>query len=207
MRAWVGNPLRAEIVAVPPPEQRFAGRHGTMSLLVVGGSLGATALNERVPAALALLDRESRPHVVHQAGERHIDALRRAYEAAGVEAVCLPFIDDIARQYADADLVICRGGALTISELAAVGVGSVIVPLPGAFANEQSHNGQFLVDAGAAIMLKQSAMTAQGLADLLLAMNRGRLLAMAIAARRVGRTDASDRVADACIALAQRSAA
>jgi UDP-N-acetylglucosamine--N-acetylmuramyl-(pentapeptide) pyrophosphoryl-undecaprenol N-acetylglucosamine transferase len=204
---WVGNPLRAEIVVVPPPEQRFAGRHGTMSLLVVGGSLGATALNERVPAALALLDRESRPHVVHQAGERHIDALRRAYEAAGVEAVCLPFIDDIARQYADADLVICRGGALTISELAAVGVGSVIVPLPGAFANEQSHNGQFLVDAGAAVMLKQSAMTAQGLADLLLAMNRGRMLAMAIAARRVGRTDASERVADACIALAQRSAA
>ena len=133
-----------------------------MSLLVVGGSLGATALNERVPAALALLDRESRPHVMHQAGERHIDALRRAYEAAGVEAVCLPFIDDIARQYADADLVICRGGALTISELAAVGVGSVIVPLPGAFANEQSHNGQFLVDAGAAVMLKQSAMTRAG---------------------------------------------
>jgi UDP-N-acetylglucosamine--N-acetylmuramyl-(pentapeptide) pyrophosphoryl-undecaprenol N-acetylglucosamine transferase len=160
-----------------------------------------------VPAALALLDRESRPNVVHQAGERHIDALRRAYEAAGVEAVCLPFIDDIARQYADADLVICRGGALTISELAAVGVGSVIVPLPGAFANEQAHNAQFLVDAGAAIMLRQSAMTAQGLADLLQGLSRGRLLAMAIAARRVGRTDASERVADACIALAQRSAA
>jgi UDP-N-acetylglucosamine--N-acetylmuramyl-(pentapeptide) pyrophosphoryl-undecaprenol N-acetylglucosamine transferase len=204
---WVGNPLRAEIVAIPPPEQRFAGRYGTISLLVVGGSLGASALNERVPAALALIDRGSRPHVVHQAGERHIDALRRAYEAAGVEAVCLPFIDDIARQYADADLVICRGGALTISELAAAGVGSVIVPLPGAFANEQTHNGQFLVDAGAAIMLRQSAMTAQGLADLLLALNRGRLLAMAIAARRVGRTDASERVADACITLAQRSSA
>jgi UDP-N-acetylglucosamine--N-acetylmuramyl-(pentapeptide) pyrophosphoryl-undecaprenol N-acetylglucosamine transferase len=200
---WVGNPLREDIVAVPPPEQRFAGRHGTLSLLVVGGSLGAAALNERVPAALALIERESRPHVVHQAGERHIDALRRAYATAGVEAVCLPFIDDIARYYADADLVICRGGALTISELAAVGVGSVIVPLPGAFANEQTHNGQFLVDAGAAIMLRQAAMTARSLADLLQSLARGRLLAMAIAARRVGRTDASDRVADACIALAR----
>jgi UDP-N-acetylglucosamine--N-acetylmuramyl-(pentapeptide) pyrophosphoryl-undecaprenol N-acetylglucosamine transferase len=204
---WVGNPLRDDIVAIPPPEQRFAGRHGTLSLLVVGGSLGAAALNERVPAALALIEREARPHVVHQAGERHSEALRRAYDAAGVEAVCLPFIDDIARYYADADLVICRGGALTISELAAVGVGSVVVPLPGAFANEQSHNGQFLVDAGAAIMLRQSAMTAQGLADLLRGLSRGRLLAMAIAARRVGRTDASERVADACIALAKRPAA
>jgi UDP-N-acetylglucosamine--N-acetylmuramyl-(pentapeptide) pyrophosphoryl-undecaprenol N-acetylglucosamine transferase len=204
---WVGNPLRSDIASMPPPQQRFAGRHGTLTLLVVGGSLGATALNERVPAALALIDREARPHVVHQAGERHIDTLRRAYATAEVEAVCLPFIDDIASQYADADLVICRGGALTISELAAVGVGSVIVPLPGAFANEQTHNAQFLVDAGGAVMLRQSEMTAQGLADLLRGLTRGRLLAMAIAARRVGRTDASDRVADACIALAQKDGA
>ncbi|HEY7943380.1 MAG: undecaprenyldiphospho-muramoylpentapeptide beta-N-acetylglucosaminyltransferase [Burkholderiales bacterium] len=204
---WVGNPLRDEITAIAPPEQRFAGRRGALSLLVVGGSLGATALNQRVPAALALIERELRPHVVHQAGERHIEALRHAYQAAGVEAVCLPFIDDIARQYADADLVVCRGGALTISELAAAGIGSVIVPLPGAFANEQARNAQFLVDAGGAVVLPQSAMTPQALADLLLAFTRGRLLAMAIAARRVGRTDASERVADACIALARRSAA
>ncbi|MGH8800015.1 MAG: undecaprenyldiphospho-muramoylpentapeptide beta-N-acetylglucosaminyltransferase [Casimicrobiaceae bacterium] len=204
---WVGNPLRAEIIAVAPPEQRFAGRHGALSLLVVGGSLGATALNRRVPAALALIARDLRPHVVHQAGERHIDELRRAYQEAGVEAVCLPFIDDIARQYADADLVLCRGGALTVSELAAVGIGSVIVPLPGAFANEQTHNAQFLVDAGGAVALLQSAMTPQSLAGLLRAFTRGRLLAMAIAARRVGRTDASERVAEACIALARRRAA
>ena len=203
---WVGNPLREDITALAPPEQRFAGRRGTLSLLVVGGSLGATVLNERVPAALALVEPRSRPHVVHQAGERHIEALRRAYQAAGVEAVCVPFIDDIARQYADADLVVCRGGALTVSELAAVGIGSVIVPLPGAFANEQTHNAQFLVDAGGAIMLPQSAMTAQGLADLLSNLSRERLLAMAIAARRVGRVDASERVADACIALARRTA-
>lgn len=204
---WVGNPLREGIAAVAPPEQRFAGRRGTLSLLVVGGSLGAVALNERVPAALALIERESRPQVVHQAGERHIDALRRAYQAAGVEAVCVPFIDDMARHYATADLVVCRGGGLTVSELAAVGVGSVIVPLPGAFANEQAHNAQFLVDAGGAVMLPQSAMTPQGLADLLQNLSRERLLGMAIAARRVGRTDASERVADACIALARGPAA
>lgn len=200
---WVGNPLRDDIAAIAPPEQRFVGRRGTLTLLVVGGSLGAKVLNERVPAALALIVRAERPLVVHQAGERHIESLRKAYQAAGVEAVCLPFIDDIARQYADADLVLCRGGALTISELAAAGVGSVIVPLPGAFANEQTHNARFLVDAGGAVMVPQSALTPQALADLLRNLTRERLLAMAIAARRVGRTDASERVAEACIALAR----
>jgi UDP-N-acetylglucosamine--N-acetylmuramyl-(pentapeptide) pyrophosphoryl-undecaprenol N-acetylglucosamine transferase len=200
---WVGNPLRDELVAVALPEQRFAGRSGALKLLVLGGSLGAKALNERVPAALALLPPTQRPLVTHQAGEAHIDALRRAYAEAGATAECVPFIPDMARRYADADLVICRGGALTVAEIAAVGVGSLIVPLPGAIADEQTHNARLLVDAGAASLIPQTTLTAQLLADILSGYDRERLLAMAIAARSVARTDATERVADACLELAQ----
>jgi UDP-N-acetylglucosamine--N-acetylmuramyl-(pentapeptide) pyrophosphoryl-undecaprenol N-acetylglucosamine transferase len=200
---WVGNPLRDDVVAVAPPGERFSGRSGPLRLLVLGGSLGAAALNERVPAALALLAAEARPLVTHQAGEKHVEALRRAYAEAGVAAACIAFIADIAHAYADADLVICRGGALTVAELAAVGVGSVIVPLPGAIADEQRHNAAFLVDAGGAMMVPQSELSPQRLADLLGAFDRARLLDMAIAARRVARVDATERVADACIELAR----
>jgi UDP-N-acetylglucosamine--N-acetylmuramyl-(pentapeptide) pyrophosphoryl-undecaprenol N-acetylglucosamine transferase len=198
---WVGNPLREEIVALAVPEERFAGRSGPLRLLVVGGSLGSAALNECVPAALALLAPDERPRVTHQAGEMHVDALREAYLAAGVDAECLPFIGDMAQRYRDADLVICRCGALTVSELAAVGVGSVLVPLPGAIADEQTHNARFLVAAGAAVLLPQRELTAQRLAGLLREYTREPLLAMAIAARRVGRTDATERVAQTCVAL------
>jgi len=199
--AWTGNPLRAEIGSVPPPEARFEGRSGPLRLLVVGGSLGAVALNERVPAALALLPAGERPQVVHQAGEKHIDALRAAYAAAGVAAECVPFIADMAAQYAVADAVLCRGGAITVSELAAVGVGAVIVPLPGAIADEQSANARFLVTAGAAVTIPQRELTAERLADALRRFTREQLFAMAQAARRVGRADACDRVADACLTL------
>ncbi|HVS57886.1 MAG TPA: undecaprenyldiphospho-muramoylpentapeptide beta-N-acetylglucosaminyltransferase, partial [Casimicrobiaceae bacterium] len=146
---WVGNPLRDDIVAVARPEQRFARRKGPLKLLVLGGSLGAVALNQRVPSALALLAPSQRPQVTHQAGDAHLEALRRAYAEAGAAAECVAFIADMASRYAEADLVICRGGALTVAEIAAVGVGSVIVPLPGAIADEQTHNARFLVDAGA----------------------------------------------------------
>jgi UDP-N-acetylglucosamine--N-acetylmuramyl-(pentapeptide) pyrophosphoryl-undecaprenol N-acetylglucosamine transferase len=200
---WVGNPLREELAAVPSPERRFAGRSGALRLLVLGGSLGAVALNERVPAALALLPPGQRPQVTHQAGAAHIDALRRAYAEAGATAECVPFIDDMARRYAEADLVICRGGAITVAEIAAVGVGSIIVPLPGAIADEQTHNARLLVDAGAATLAPQAELTARRLADMLSGYDRERLLAMAIAARSVARTDATERVADACIELAQ----
>jgi UDP-N-acetylglucosamine--N-acetylmuramyl-(pentapeptide) pyrophosphoryl-undecaprenol N-acetylglucosamine transferase len=201
---WVGNPLRAEIGEVPPPDARFAGREGPLRLLVVGGSLGAVALNERVPAALALLPAAARPVVVHQAGAKHIDALRSAYARAGVAAECLPFIDDMAARYADADLVVCRGGAMTVAELAAVGVAAIIVPLPGAIADEQSANAQFLVDAGGAAMIRQDDLTPQALAETLGGLDRSRLREMAIAARKVGRTDAAERVAEACIRLGGR---
>lgn len=200
---WVGNPLRDDIVAVAPPEQRFSARNGPLRLLVLGGSLGAKALNDRVPAALALLAPAQRPQVTHQAGAAHIDALRRAYADAGATAECVSFIADMARRYADADLVLCRGGAMTIAEIAAVGIGSVIVPLPGAIADEQTHNARFLVDAGAASLIPQTELTAQLLADMLAAYDREALLAMAIAARRVARTDAAERVVEACIDLAR----
>jgi UDP-N-acetylglucosamine--N-acetylmuramyl-(pentapeptide) pyrophosphoryl-undecaprenol N-acetylglucosamine transferase len=201
---WVGNPLRDAITSVPPPAERFAGRAGPLRLLVVGGSLGAAVLNERVPAALALLAPGARPRVVHQAGERHIDALRAAYAAAGIDADCVAFIADIAPRYAEADVVLCRGGAMTIAELAAVGVGAIVVPLPGAIADEQSANAAFFADAGAAIPIAQAELTPQRLAAELSALTRERLLAMANAARGAGRRDAADRVADACIALGSK---
>jgi UDP-N-acetylglucosamine--N-acetylmuramyl-(pentapeptide) pyrophosphoryl-undecaprenol N-acetylglucosamine transferase len=198
--AWVGNPLRADIAQVPPPEARCAAREGPLNLLVVGGSLGAAALNDIVPAALALLPAARRPRVVHQAGARHIEALRSAYAQHGVEGECVAFIDDMAARYAAADFVICRGGALTVAELAAVGVGALIVPLPGAIADEQSANARFLVDAGAALALPQAELSAATLAQLVASLDRPRLLAMAQAARALARPDATRRVADACIA-------
>ena len=199
--AWVGNPLRDAITTLPIPESRFAGRSGPLSLLVVGGSLGAAALNRTVPAALAMMPAESRPRVVHQAGAKHIAALQAAYRSAGVAAECVDFIVDMATRYADADIVVCRGGAITVSELAAVGVASIIVPLPGAIADEQSANARFLVDAGAALMTPQRELTPASLADCLQSTTRATLLAMAIAARKLARPDAADRVADACVAL------
>ena len=198
---WVGNPVRDAFARIAAPEIRFAGRSGPLRLLVVGGSLGAAGLNERVPKALAQIAPASRPRVVHQAGERHVDALRAAYREAGVEAECVAFIDDIAARYAEADLVVCRGGATTVAELAAVGVGAIVVPLPGAIADEQSANARFLVDAGAAVMVPQAELTSEALAARIAASTRDSLLAMAVAARKVARPDAADRVADACIAM------
>jgi len=202
---WVGNPLRDAVAALPPPTERFASHDGPLRLLVVGGSLGAQALNERVPAALAQLPAGARPRVVHQAGARHIDALRAAYAGAGVAAECVPFIEDMAARYAWADLVVCRGGAMTVAELAAVGLGAIIVPLPGAIADEQTANAQFLVDAGAAHCIAQEALSPEGLAALIAKTTREDALALAIAARGVGRRDAADRVADACVALGTRA--
>jgi UDP-N-acetylglucosamine--N-acetylmuramyl-(pentapeptide) pyrophosphoryl-undecaprenol N-acetylglucosamine transferase len=202
--AWVGNPLRGEITALPEPDARFAGRAGPLELLVVGGSLGAAVLNEVVPAALAQLPPARRPRVVHQAGERHLEALRAAYARHGVDGECVAFIDDMAARYAVADFVICRGGALTVAELAAVGVGALIVPLPGAIADEQSANATFLVDAGAALAVPQAELSPERLAAVLAAQDRAQLLAMARAARALARPDAAARVADACIAEGSR---
>jgi UDP-N-acetylglucosamine--N-acetylmuramyl-(pentapeptide) pyrophosphoryl-undecaprenol N-acetylglucosamine transferase len=199
---WVGNPLRDAITSLPPPAQRYGGRTGPLRLLVVGGSLGAQALNERVPSALATVPHVARPLVVHQAGEKHIEALRAAYRDAGVAAECVAFIDDMAARYAWADVVLCRGGALTVAEVAAVGLPAIVVPLPGAIADEQSANARFLVEAGAAFVLAQSDLTPARLAALLGSLTRSQARAMAESAYRVGKRDAADRVADACLSLA-----
>lgn len=199
---WVGNPVRAEITAVAVPEQRFAQRSGPLKVLVVGGSLGAAALNEAVPKALAAMSLERRPQVIHQAGAKQIDALRVAYAVAGVSGELLPFIDDMAARYAEADLVICRAGALTIAELAAVGAASILVPFPHAVDDHQTANAQFLAERGAAILLPQTELDPQQLATLMAGLDRARLREMAIKAREVARSDAAERVADACEALA-----
>jgi UDP-N-acetylglucosamine--N-acetylmuramyl-(pentapeptide) pyrophosphoryl-undecaprenol N-acetylglucosamine transferase len=201
---WVGNPLRDEITGLPVPEVRFAGRTGPLRLLVVGGSLGAAALNRIVPAALAMMPAAARPRVVHQAGAKHVEALQAAYEKAGVAAACMAFIVDIAARYAEADVVLCRGGAITVSELAAVGVASMIVPLPGAIADEQSANARFLVEGDAAVKIPERELTPEALAARLQSFTRATLLAMAISARKLARPDAADRVADACVALGAR---
>jgi UDP-N-acetylglucosamine--N-acetylmuramyl-(pentapeptide) pyrophosphoryl-undecaprenol N-acetylglucosamine transferase len=202
---WVGNPLRDAICELPEPAQRFAQRTGPLRLLVVGGSLGALAINELVPAAIGGLPSDRRPLIVHQAGEKHITALRDAYARAGVAADCVAFINDMAACYAWADFVICRGGAITISELAAVGLGALVVPLPGAIADEQSANAQFLVDAGAAWMEKQDSLTPQRLRELMASLDRARALAMAQAAHAQGKRDAATRVAEVCFEVGARA--
>jgi len=198
---WVGNPVSEAIVRVPAPEARFAGRAGPLSLLIVGGSLGASAINRCVPKALALLPAANRPRVVHQSGARHIEAVRAAYERERVDAECVSFIDDMASRYAAADLVLCRGGAITVAELAAVGLAAIVVPLPGAIADEQSANADFLVAGGAAQKIPEAELSPERLAKAIESFTRETLLAMAVAGRKLGRPDAADRVADACVAL------
>lgn len=199
---WSGNPVRGEIVNLAPPEARFAGRSGPLRVFVVGGSLGAKALNEIVPQALALLAAAERPSVVHQAGAAHVDALREAYRAAGVAAEVLAFIDDMAARYAEADLLICRAGATTVTELAVAGVGSILVPFPHAVDDHQTRNARYLADRGAALLMQQKDLTSRTLADMLRGLTRDRLLEMARAARAAGKPDAAARVADYCMELA-----
>jgi len=199
---WVGNPVRASIAALPPPAERFAHRAGPLKVLVVGGSLGAQALNEIVPQSLALIPEANRPLVTHQAGVKHLDALQRNYAQAGVKASALAFIEDMAAQYGDADVVVCRAGALTVSELAAAGVASILVPFPHAVDDHQTYNARFLADAGAAVLVQQRDLSARGLADLLLAFTRDKLLDMANRARALAKPEATAAVADVCMAAA-----
>ena len=198
---WMGNPVRAEIAAVLPPAERMAGRSGPLRVLVVGGSLGAAVLNETVPQALLRLPAEQRPVVVHQAGERQIEALRAAYARAQVDGELRPFIDDMAAAYADADLVICRAGALTVAELAAAGVASLLVPFPYAVDDHQTGNARFLADRGGAYLLPQSELTPDRLAGILSSLDRRRLLQMAENARALAKPLAAVAVAHVCAEL------
>jgi UDP-N-acetylglucosamine--N-acetylmuramyl-(pentapeptide) pyrophosphoryl-undecaprenol N-acetylglucosamine transferase len=188
---WIGNPMRAEFMLQLPPEQRFANRSGALKVLVLGGSLGAQALNETVPAALALLPEHQRAQVVHQSGAKHIDALRDAYYNAGVAADLRPFIDDVATAMADADVVICRSGASTVSELSAVGVPALLVPFPFAVDDHQTANAEFLTASSAAWLVQQRDLSPQGLADWLAGLTREQLLACALKASALAQTNAA----------------
>jgi UDP-N-acetylglucosamine--N-acetylmuramyl-(pentapeptide) pyrophosphoryl-undecaprenol N-acetylglucosamine transferase len=200
---WCGNPVRADISSVSEPDERLAGREDRLRLLVLGGSLGAAALNEVVPKAMANIPAAQRPQIVHQSGAKHIEALQSNYQAAGVEADCRPFIDNMAEQYDWADLVICRAGALTVAELAAAGAASLLVPFPHAVDDHQTTNASFLSDSGAAILIQQSELTAEKLAALLQELTRDRLLVMARAARTLAKPDATQHVATICKELAK----
>jgi UDP-N-acetylglucosamine--N-acetylmuramyl-(pentapeptide) pyrophosphoryl-undecaprenol N-acetylglucosamine transferase len=198
---WTGNPVRKEIASLPAPDQRFAGRSGALRILVVGGSLGAQALNDVLPKAIAMLP--EKPRVVHQAGEKHLETLKANYAAAGVQGELLAFIDDMASRYAEADLVICRAGAVTVSELAAGGLASVLVPFPHAVDDHQTANAKFLSDRGAAVLIQQRDLTPQKLADLIASLDRSKLLDMARKARSLGKPDAAKVVASRCMELAR----
>ena len=200
---WVGNPLRAEFLRQPSPAQRFAGRSGPLRLLVVGGSLGAKALNDTVPQALALIPADQRPQVIHQSGEKQIDALRANYAAAGVEATLTPFIQDTAQAFADADLVIGRAGASTVTEIAAVGAAALFVPFPHAVDDHQTTNARFLVDAGGAWLVPQPDFTPAALAQRLQSLQRDQLMEMATKAQNMKKTEAVAAVVAACEQLAK----
>jgi UDP-N-acetylglucosamine--N-acetylmuramyl-(pentapeptide) pyrophosphoryl-undecaprenol N-acetylglucosamine transferase len=201
---WVGNPVREAIRALPDPQTRYRARSGPLRVLVVGGSLGAQALNERVPQALARLDAEQRPQVLHQSGRGHLDALRARYAELGVAADCREFIDDMAAAYADADLVICRAGASTVSEVACAGVAALFVPFPHAVDDHQTANARFLADADAAWLVQQRELDADTLAARLRGATRESLLAIARRAHQRARRDAVQRIVDVCAELEPR---
>ena len=223
---WVGNPLRAEFLVQATPEARFVGRTGPLKVLVVGGSLGAKALNTVVPQALALIPAELRPVVTHQSGEKQIEELRSNYAAAGIavslsvagpsqdakapsggsvvrEATSVgvtvtPFIDNTAQAFADADWVICRAGASTVTEIAAVGAAALFVPFPSAVDDHQTHNARFLVDQGAGWLIPQQDLTPQVLADMLQKTERATLIERGLEAKRMQKTEATAAVVAAC---------
>ena len=200
---WVGNPLRAEFLRQPVPAERFAGRSGPLRLLVVGGSLGAKALNDTVPQALALIPSAQRPQVIHQSGEKQIEALRANYTAAGVLAELTPFIDDTAQAFADADLIVCRAGASTVTEIAAVGAAALFVPFPHAVDDHQTTNARFLTDAGGAWLVQQTELTPALLAMKLQTLQREQLMEMAGKAKQMEKTEAVAAVVSACEQLAK----
>lgn len=200
-----GNPVRDEIAQVAPPAQRYAQRSGPLALLVIGGSLGSQVLNQTVPAALAAIDAAHRPRVVHQCGAAHVEATRAAYRAAGVDAEVIAFIDDIAARYAAADVVVCRAGAITVTELCVAGVAAILVPFVAKTTQHQRTNAEFLARHGAAIHLPQSEMTPETLAQRIGGLTRADLAAMAERARALGKPNATRTVADAIEHIAAAS--
>jgi UDP-N-acetylglucosamine--N-acetylmuramyl-(pentapeptide) pyrophosphoryl-undecaprenol N-acetylglucosamine transferase len=205
----VGNPVRPEIVAVPSPERRYAGREGRARLLVFGGSQGAARLNAVLPAAIGELPAELRPEVLHQTGRHGHEETANAYRSRGIDADVRPFIDDMASAYGWADFAVCRAGALTVAELAAAGVPAILVPFPAAVDDHQTRNAEYAVRAGAARLLPEAGLTPISLAGVLrelLELGRPRLEQMAHAARRSAIVDADERLADACVQAAGEAA-
>ena len=190
-----GNPVRVEILNLPLPAPRYAERNGALRVLVVGGSLGARILNESVPAALAAMPAAQRPQVTHQTGKQHLESVRASYLAAGVDAEVVAFIDDMPRRYGEADLVICRAGAITVSELTAAGIASILVPLVASTTSHQRDNARWMASQKAAIHLPQTDLTPAHLASLLQSMTRGACATMAAAAYENGRRDANEAIA------------
>jgi UDP-N-acetylglucosamine--N-acetylmuramyl-(pentapeptide) pyrophosphoryl-undecaprenol N-acetylglucosamine transferase len=199
----LGNPVRADIIAVNIPEIRFLGRTDSIRLLVIGGSLGAQALNEFIPKAIAILPEVKRPQIVHQAGAKHIDSLKRNYKNAGVVADTRAFIDDMASMYAWADFVICRSGALTVAEVSAVGLGSLMIPFPFAVDDHQTTNAMYLVENGAAFILQQKELSVEKLAGIISELGREKCLSMAKKAKKLGKPNATEDVAKICMEIAQ----
>ena len=199
---WVGNPLRAEFLQQPAPAQRFAGRTGPLRLLVLGGSLGAQGLNDVVPQALALMPAAQRPQVLHQSGSLHIEALRALYARLGVQGQLTPFIDGTAQAMADADLLVCRAGASTVTEIAAVGAAAVFVPFPHAVDDHQTHNARFLVEAGAAVLVQQRDLTPESLQQVIMKSERTMLMQQAQSAKKMQKTEAVNQMVAACEQLA-----
>ena len=195
---WVGNPLRSACTRQAAPSERFAGRTGPLRLLVAGGSLGAQALNDIVPRALALIPPADRPLVTHQSGATQIDALRANYQAAGVQAELTPFIDDTANAFAGAGIIVCRAGASTVTEIAAVGAAAVFVPFPFAVDDHQTTNARFLVNAGGGWLVQQSDLTPEGLAKMLLNSERTALVDIAEKAKNMQKINATREVVAAC---------
>ena len=199
---WLGTPVRASITRLADPQTRLAGRSGPIRLLVVGGSLGAKTLNDLVVAALATLPLARRPQVIHQSGEKNYNELIATYRGAGVDAKVLPFIDNMDEMYAWCDVMLCRSGAITVAELAAVGIASVLVPLPYFVAEEQDANARFLADAGAGVVVRQLETTPQKLSELIASFTHEKALQMAMIARSLGKPDATQACAAACMELA-----
>ena len=199
---WVGNPVRTELAALPAPTFRYGERDGPLRILVIGGSLGAQALYENLPRALALIPESERPEVMHQSGARHLQALQALYLSLGVKAHTVAFITDMTAAYGWADLVICRAGALTVAELAVCGIASILVPFPSAVDDHQTSNARFLANAGAAILLPQNQLSPERLSDLK-TLTRGQLTQMAEKARDLARPEATVAVAKICEELAR----
>jgi len=201
---WCGNPVRPTIANMPPPEERFANRVGTTSLLILGGSRGALAINKIMPQALALIDPAIRPQIIHQTGKLHCEQTRALYKAAGIEAEIVPFIEKMEEAYDWADFAVCRAGALTVAELTCTGLGSVLIPFPYAIDDHQTVNGKLLVEQGSALMIQQKDLTAKMLAEEITALcsSRSRLLEMAMRARELSKTGAAARVANVCMEVA-----